>query len=236
MRLAAAAFLCASGGWAADWKELQPQGYLSDFAHAVDGASRRDLNTYCQALEQTTGAHLSIVVIDSLHKEPVDDVARAIFNNWAVGKPSPENRALLLVAIVNRKDSLVAGSALQPILNTDSANDLLADARPALGDQRYGQALMAAAEDIGKRVAAARGKTMAVTLPKRARRTLRDSIPWPLIAGGVPILALLVWLLRRPHHGQLPGQTPPQPPAAPGPPDSSPPPDAPQSSPPQEQA
>lgn len=223
MRLAAVACLCASGGWAADWKELRPQGYVSDFAHAVDGASRRDLDRYCQALEQTTGAHLSIVVIDSLQKEPVDDVARAIFASWAADKPSPENRALLLVAVGNRKDSLVAGSALQPILNPDSANDLLSDERPALGQKHYGEALMAAAEAIGNRIAAARGKTMAVTLPKRARRTFRESIPWPLIAGGVPILAVLVWLLRRPHHRQLPGQSPP-PPAPPGPPDSSPPP------------
>ncbi len=220
MRLAAAACLCASGVWSADWNELRPQGYVSDFAHALDGGSRRDLDAYCQAIEQTTGAHLSIVVIDSLQKEPVDAVARAIFNNWSAGKPSPENRALLLIAVGSRKDSLVAGSALQPILNADSVNDLLSDARPALGQKRYGEALMAAAEEIGNRIAAARGKTMPVKLPKRARRTFRESIPWPLIAGGAPILAVLVWLLRRPHRRPV-GEQPPSPPA---PPPSSPPP------------
>jgi len=213
MRLAAAACLCAAAGWAADWKELRPQGYVSDFAHAVTSADRRDLDAYCQALEQTTGAHLSLVVIENLQKEPVDAVARAIFDNFAAGKPAPENRALLLVAVGNRKDSLVEGKALEPILN-DAADDILGDARPALGQKRYGQALMAVAEEIGNRIAAARGKTMAVKLPRRARRTFRDSIPWPLVAGGVPILALLVWLLRRPH------QRPPLPP----PPQASPPP------------
>lgn len=216
MRLAAAACLCVAAGWAADWNELRPQGYVSDFAHAVNSADRRDLDAYCQALEQTTGAHLSLVVIEDLQKEPVDAVARAIFNNFAAGKAAPENRALLLVAVENRKDSLVAGSALQPILG-GAADDILSDARPALAEKHYGEALMAAAEEVGNRVAAARGKTLTARLPRRAHRTFRDSIPWPLVAGGVPILALLAWLLRRPHHR-------PQPPAPPPAPQPSPPP------------
>ena len=66
---------------------------------------------------------------------------------------------------------------------------------------------MAAADEIGSRIAAARGKTIGVRLPKRARRTLSDSIPWLLAAGAIPLLGLLIWLLRRPHHRRPPGGT-----------------------------
>jgi uncharacterized protein len=206
MRMAAAAWLCATAGWAADWKALKPQGYVSDFAGAVDSVSRAELNAYGAAVEKSTGAHLSLVVIGSLQREPIDAVARTIFQAWAAGASSPDNRALLLIAVEDRRDSLVAGRALQTILNADASGAVLSETRPALARKQYGQALMAAADEIGGRIAAARGKTLDVRLPKRARRTLTDSIPWPLVAGAIPLLGLLIWLLRRPHHRQPPGE------------------------------
>lgn len=204
MRMAAGALLCAVAGWGADWKTLQPQGYLSDFAGVVDSANRSELNAYAAALEKATGAHLSLVMIGSLQREPVDAVARTIFQAWQAGAKAPDDRALLLIAVDDRRDSLVAGRALQTILNADTTGAILSDARPALARKQYGQALMAAADEIGSRIAAARGKTIDVHLPKRARRTFGDSIPWPLAAGGIPVLALLTWLLLRPHHHRQP--------------------------------
>jgi uncharacterized protein len=202
--LLCAALLCVTAGWGADWKALKPQGYVSDFAGALDSTSRSELNAYGAALEKATGAHLSLVLIGSLQKEPVDAVARTILQAWPAGVSAPDDRALLLIAVDDRRDSLVAGRALQTILNADTTGAILSDARPALARKQYGQALMAAADEIGSRIAAVRGKTIGVHLPKRARRTLGDSIPWPLAAGAVPVLVLLTWLLRRPHHRRPP--------------------------------
>lgn len=204
MRMAAGALLCAVAGWGADWKTLKPQGYVSDFAGAVDSTSRSELNAYAAALEKATGAHLSLVLIGSLQKEPVDAVARTIFQTWSAAASAPDDRALLLIAVDDRRDSLVAGRGLQAILNANTTGAILSDARPALARKQYGQALMAAADEIGSRIAAARGKALDVHLPKRARRTLSDSIPWPLVAGAIPLLALLTWLLLRPHHRRPP--------------------------------
>jgi uncharacterized protein len=204
MRMAAGAVLCVVAGGGADWKTLRPQGYVSDFAGAMDSTSRSELDAYAAALEKATGAHLSLVLIGSLQKEPVDAVARTVFQAWQTGAKAPDDHALLLIAVDDRRDSLVAGRALQPILNADTTGAILSDARPALARKQYGQALMAAADEIGSRIAVARGKTIDVHLPKRARRTFGDSIPWPLAAGAIPVLALLTWLLRRPHHRRPP--------------------------------
>ena len=200
MRIAAAAWICTAAGWAADWKQLKTQGCVTDYAGVVDSASRRDLDAYCAALERSTGAQLSMVVIASLQKEPVDDVARTIFQSWAAASKAPDDRALLLISVGDRKDSLVVGRQLEAILPPDSDSDILSDARQALAHRQFGQALMAAADEIGGRIAAARHKTIGVRLSKRARRSLADSFPWPLAAGSVVVVALLVWLLRRPHH------------------------------------
>ena len=197
--LAAAAWLCATACLAADWKTLKPQGYVSDFAGVVDSASRGELDAYCAAVEKSTGAHLSLVLIGSLQKEPVYEVAKTISQAWTADQAAPDEAALLLIAVGDHRDALVAGRALQPFLNSDAVDAVLAETRPALSRNEYGQALMAAADEMGSRIAAARHQTIGIHLPKRARRTMADSIPWPLAAGAIPLLGLLIWLLRRPN-------------------------------------
>jgi hypothetical protein len=46
---------------------------------------------------------------------------------------------------------------------------------------------------MGTRVSAAQHKTLAAHLPRRARRSLADSVPWLLAAGA---LLLSFWLFR----------------------------------------
>ena len=199
MRVIGAAWVCVAALWSADWKALRPQGYVSDFAGAVDASSRREIDSYCAALEKATGARLSFVVIDSLQREPVDDVARVIFESWSSAANPPKDRALLLVSVRDRRDSLISSQGLQSILNAGAVDDVLSQTRPALSRKHYGRALMAAADEMGSRIAAARGAKISVSLSQRAHRTFEDSIPWLLIIGAVPILGLLIWLLRRPH-------------------------------------
>lgn len=201
--MAVAALACVAAGWAADWKTLKPQGYVSDYAGAVDSSSRRQVDAYCAALEKATGARVAFVLIGSLQKEPVDAVARAIYQAWGPAD-SAGGRALLLIAVNDRRDSLVTSPTLAPILNAYAVDGVLAETRPALSRKHYGRALMAAADEIGGRIAAARGKTVPVHLANRPHRTFEDSLPLPLILGGIPIVGVLIWLLRRPHHRMPP--------------------------------
>jgi uncharacterized membrane protein YgcG len=64
--------------------------------------------------------------------------------------------------------------------------------RPALRQQRYGEALMAAAETIGQTVAKARHVKLEKKLPRHVEHSLTDWLPWPVLVGGG---ALLFWLL-----------------------------------------
>ncbi len=198
MRMTAAAWLCAAAGWAADWGALKPQGYVSDYAGVVDSASRSELEAYGAALEKSTGAHVSFVIIESLQKEPIHDVAQTILRAWNGGQMPAGDPALLLISLGERRDTLVVGKALQGILDPAAVEVVLAESRPALARKEYGLALMAAADEIGSRIAVARHKTMDIRLPRRAQRTMTDEIPWPLAIGGIPLFGLLVWLLRRP--------------------------------------
>ena len=86
LRLGLLLGLCACAGRAVDWKALQPQGYVSDFAGVIDPASKAQLEAYAGTVEQSTGAQMALVTIASLEGEPIEDAANTIFRAWGVGQ------------------------------------------------------------------------------------------------------------------------------------------------------
>src|SRR4051794_36221220 len=84
---------------AVDWGALKPQGYVSDFAHVIDGTSRAQLESYCATVERSTGAEMALVTLPSLQGEPVEDVANTIFRAWGVGKKGKNEGVLLLLGV-----------------------------------------------------------------------------------------------------------------------------------------
>jgi uncharacterized protein len=178
---------------AVDWKALKPQGYVSDFAGVVDAQSKAELETYCTRVEQQTGAQIALVAIQSLSGEPIEDVANTIFRTWGVGKKGKDEGILLLLSVGDRRDRLEVGYGLEPLLPDGFDGEILRNMRPALRQSQYGQALVAAAATIGSRIAKAKGVTLDVALPLRYQPQQRqNSIPWPLIIGGIVLLFLVL--------------------------------------------
>ena len=185
--------LFASAGWAVDWKALKPQGYVSDFANVIDSESKSQLEAYCGTVESSTGAQMALVTIASLEGEPIEDVANTIYRAWGIGQKSTNEGALLLLVINDRRNRLEVGYGLEPIVPDGFDGSVLREMRPALRQQHYGEALMAAAETIGTTVAKAKNVTLTAQLPRRIRSTPTESIPWPMILGGI---GLLIYLFR----------------------------------------
>jgi uncharacterized protein len=178
---------------AVDWKALPPQGYLSDFAGVVDPASRAQIERYCGVVERATGAQIALVTISSLEGEPIEDVANTIFRAWGVGQKGKNEGILVLLSVGDRRSRLEVGYGLEPSITDGMAGSILREMRPALRQQQYGEAMKAAAQTIGSRIAQAKGVSLDFSLQPRIRPRTRDSIPWPMLIGG---LFVLVWLLR----------------------------------------
>lgn len=183
--------LFASAGAAVDWNALKPQGYVSDFARVIDPASKSQLEAYCATVERSTGAQMALVTIATLEGEPIDDVANTLYRAWGVGQKGKNEGVLLLLVIGDRRNRLEVGYGLEPILPDGFAGSVLREMRPALRQQRYGEAFMAAAETIGATVAKAKNVTLTTQLPRRIRGTPSDSIPWPAVIGGIGLLIFL---------------------------------------------
>ena len=64
--------LAASSAWGVDWKALKPQGYVSDFAGAIDAASRQQLDNYFPR-----SAPLSILLLHISQLEHIQSIPQS---------------------------------------------------------------------------------------------------------------------------------------------------------------
>jgi uncharacterized protein len=179
----------ATSVFALDLNSLKPQGYVSDFAHVLTPQSRQQLEEYCGRVEQVTGVQMAIVTIPSLDGEPVEDVANTLYRKWGVGKKGKDEGIMLLVAIQDHKDRIEVGYGLEPILPDGFAGGVLRQARPLMQQGAYGQGLFAAADEMGSRIAAAKGVSLDFSArPRRPMPSSRPRIPFVAIA----IIAVIV--------------------------------------------
>ena len=191
LRWLAICLVAAAGLGGQDFSTLQPQGgYVSDFANKVEPAARQQLELYCARLEQATGVQMALVTVDTLNGAPIEDTANTLFRRWGIGKRGKDEGVLLLLAVNDKKDRIEVGYGLEPILPDGFVGGALRAMRPFLQQQNYGQGLLAAANEMGSRIAEAKGVRLDTGPRRRARSAPVRSggIPWTLIIIGLVVL------------------------------------------------
>ncbi|MFL6447800.1 MAG: TPM domain-containing protein [Bryobacteraceae bacterium] len=176
----------------------KPTGYVSDFAHVVDEGSKQLLEDFCGAVEQQLGVQFAFVTIDSLDDRPIRDVTLEISRKWGVGDRKTNQGVLLLLAIKDHKSDIETGRGTEPYLTDGFSGGTLRSMRPDLRAGNYGQALLAAAQEMANQIAQGKGIAFSGSLPARIpepRDHSRGSgIPFPLIIMGI---FFLLWLFGR---------------------------------------
>ncbi|MFB3828523.1 MAG: YgcG family protein [Bryobacteraceae bacterium] len=199
LRWCGALACAAAAAWAVDWKALQPQGYVSDFAGVIDAGAKAQLERYCAAVERAAGSQIALVTIPSLQGEPIEDVANTIFRAWGVGRKGENNGIMLLLSTGDRRSRLEVGYGLEPYIPDGFAGSILREMRPDLRAGDYSAALIAAARTIGGRIAQAKGVNLETPPPRAPARERPVSTPWPLLIGGILLFLFLARAGRRPY-------------------------------------
>ncbi len=185
--------LLAGSVFGLDLTKLKPQGYVSDFAQVLNPSDRAQLEDYAGRIAQATGAQMAIVTLDSLDGEPVEDVANKLYRQWGIGKKGKDEGILLLLAVKDHRDRIEVGYGLEPILPDGFDGSVLRRIQPILRQGAYGQALFAAADQIGSTIAQAKGVSLDFGLSRRVRTASRPAtIPFPLIIVGILVLLFLI--------------------------------------------
>lgn len=189
--------------------ELRRHGYVNDFAQVVDEAGEQQLAGLISLLDQKSKAQITVVTLESLEGEPIEDFTRRLFEVWGIGHKDGRG-ALLLLVIRDRQARLEVGSGLQRIIPDGFAGNVLRQMRPALREQKYGEALYAGALLLAERIAAQTGVRLegegVSPLPQRHRT--EGSVAPVLLLIGLLLFGITPWWMpglgfgyRRRHQG-----------------------------------
>jgi uncharacterized protein len=191
--------LLSTHAFALDITKLKPTGYVNDFAHAIDAANAQRLEAYCGILERATGAQMTIVTIDTLDGDDIADVASKLYHQWGIGKKPNDEGILMLFAIKDKKDRAEIGYGLEPVITDADSGTIMRGIRPILRQGTYGPAALAAAQQFGAKIAAAKNVELPVDVRVRTRTSASrgPSIPWPLIVIGIFFIISLLGRIGR---------------------------------------
>lgn len=205
-RVLATVLLLCSVAFGIDVSTLEPQGYVSDFAGVIDAPAKQDLEQYLARVQKVTGAEIALVTIQTLDGAPIEDVANSLFRRWGVGSKQNNEGVLLLLAVRDRRSRLEVGYGLEPVITDGTAGELLRQMRPALRENRYGEALGTAAHALGERIA--QSKNVTIAQQDRPRQRVPESqqeadVPWGFLVWIVILLFLFAGggRRRRRHYG-----------------------------------
>jgi serine/threonine protein kinase len=126
-----------------------PTGYITDLANVVDTGSKLWLEQYLKGLEQIHGAQVGILVIDTLHGQPIEPFALTVFRRWGVGRRDKNDGLLLVLATQDHRSRLTVGSGLDYLFTPELSQRILDEMTPTLRKGQYGQALRDACLEIG---------------------------------------------------------------------------------------
>jgi uncharacterized protein len=191
-----ALLLLAGAALAEDLKKIQPVGYVTDLAGAIQPETKARLEALCTELEQKTGAQLAIVTVHSLEGQSVENYAVDLYKHLGVGSKQDNHGVLLLVSPDERKYRIEVGYGLEPVINDARAGDSGRAMVPFLRTGDFSSAIETAAWQLAKYIADDKGATLTGQPPPRAAPRSHGSqgsggIPFWLIIG----VFIFIWLL-----------------------------------------
>jgi uncharacterized protein len=168
--------LAVSGSTRADdFRDFRPSGYVTDHAGVIQPQTKTQLEALCSELEQKTGAQMAIVTVQSLDGNDVQTYANDLFKQFGVGQKKADNGVMLLVAPNDRKYWTEVGYGLEPIINDARAGDAGRLMVPYFRQGDYSSGTTAAAWQLAKYVADAKGVTLTGEPQlRRVRQPRRD--------------------------------------------------------------
>ena len=137
----------------------QPPGRVTDLANILTAREREELIGRLAAFERETTHQVAILILPSLHGEPLEPFAHRVATTWRLGKAGVDNGILLLVALQDRKLRIEVGYGLEAVLPDGRAGAIIRESlAPRFRQGRYAQGLHAALDEIFRATRGEAGK------------------------------------------------------------------------------
>lgn len=127
----------------------KPTGFVNDFAKVLTEGQVGELNQKLTEYKQTTGKEVSVVTIQSLEGDTVENYANTLFREWGIGEKEKNNGVLLLIAIADRKMRIEVGYGLEGDLTDLQTYRIQTDLiTPQFKEQKYFEGISAGVDGI----------------------------------------------------------------------------------------
>ncbi|MCM3873491.1 MAG: TPM domain-containing protein [Pyrinomonadaceae bacterium] len=117
-------------------------GYVNDFAHVVDDATKQRLDTILDNVKKRSGIELNVAIVQTTGTQDISAFSRQLAGDWGVGSRDSSGKTLLLVASVDEKEVFTRLSrSVQSELPEGILGELNQRVRGPISSGRFSQGL-----------------------------------------------------------------------------------------------
>src|SRR5215475_3731282 len=79
--------------------QLQPSGYVNDFANVIDANTKAQIEDTALQIDQKAHAQIALVTVQTQGGDDIETFAVDLFKKWGIGAKSTDRGVLILYAI-----------------------------------------------------------------------------------------------------------------------------------------
>ncbi|MBI2645380.1 TPM domain-containing protein [Candidatus Uhrbacteria bacterium] len=127
----------------------KPSGFVNDFARILSVPAENSLEQNLQKFSQETGHEISVITIQTLNGDVIEDYANTLFREWGIGKKNADNGVLFLIAKEDRKMRIEVGYGLEGALTDIESKHIQEDTvKPFFKDGKFEEGIIAGVKGI----------------------------------------------------------------------------------------
>ncbi len=176
-----------------------PQGYVSDYAHALSPGAKSALNALLKELNRKTGAEVAVATLPDLGGADLNNYAVDLFAKWGLGKKGRDNGLLILLAMKERKLRIEVGYGLEGIIQDGLAGEIRNRMTPFFKQGDFDNGLLVGASLVADRIAQDAGVKLEVPVAVPQRRAGRRKKRSSGIGSLIFLIFMIILFIKNPR-------------------------------------
>jgi len=124
-------------------------GYVNDFAHVLQTTTVQSLNGQLKSLQDATGDQITVVTVDAIVGDTIENYANKLFQEWGIGNKEHDNGLLILVSVADREVRIEVGYGLEgTVTDLQSGNIIRKVMIPAFKEGDYDAGVTGAVQAV----------------------------------------------------------------------------------------
>lgn len=174
--------------------QLQPTGYVNDYANVLDPATKVRIENICQQVDQKAKAQITLITIHTLDGSDIESFAMDLFHKWGVGYKGTDRGVMILYVIQDRRARVEVGYGLEPILPDGKVGGFQREAIPLMQGGNYSQALLLVTSRVADVIASDAGVQLTNTVPRAPVRPIQQPSAG-ISLGSIAVLAVIFLII-----------------------------------------